>query len=303
MDREFNPEEGISPRELFDKFERTSHVISHVGLPRSPVQREFHSTEAHSPDFRTPDPRTVHQIRGRLYRLRSSEISAMVEIGKFHTVAVEDLCKSAYSGHKNRMRPDLESLLRQGLVQMKSVPREDKGPRQLLALTKTGHGLLKGQQAAGEEQILYHGFKKRKEAHHDADLYPLYQKEAEKIKRNGGRNLRVILDYELQKKIYHDLAKLGPDRAMPENMRTTAERHGLQVVRGKIPLPDLRIEYDTPDGERSRVDVELATSHYRLRHLLEKVGAGFSIYAHSSDVPNLRRVLDQRELTAEILSL
>ena len=78
---------------------------------------------------------------------------------------------------------------------------------------------------------------------------------------------------------------------------------GLQVVRGKIPLPDLRLEYDTPNGDRARVNIELATSHYRGRHLTEKVRAGFSIYAHASDVSNLRRVLDQRELTAEILSL
>jgi len=88
-----------------------------------------------------------------------------------------------------------------------------------------------------------------------------------------------------------------------ESKRTVAERQGLQVVRGKIPLPDVRIEYDTADGERARVDIELATSHYRGRHLAEKVRAGFSIYAHASDVSNLRRVLDQRELTAEILSL
>jgi hypothetical protein len=82
-----------------------------------------------------------------------------------------------------------------------------------------------------------------------------------------------------------------------------AERHGLQVVREKIPLPDVRVEYDTPDGERARVDIELATGHYRGRHLAEKVRAGFAIYAHANDVSNLRRVLDQRELTAEILSL
>jgi hypothetical protein len=50
-------------------------------------------------------------------------------------------------------------------------------------------------------------------------------------------------------------------------------------------------------------DIELVTNHYRGRHLAEKVRAGFSIYAHASDVSNLRRVLDQRELTAEILSL
>jgi len=70
-----------------------------------------------------------------------------------------------------------------------------------------------------------------------------------------------------------------------------------------LTFPDERIEYDTPDGVRARVDLELATSHYRGRLLAEKVRAGFSIYAHASDVSNLRRVLDQRELTAEILSL
>jgi hypothetical protein len=107
----------------------------------------------------------------------------------------------------------------------------------------------------------------------------------------------------LKKRIYHDLGKLGPDRTSAESKRTVAERQGLQMVRGKIPLPDVRIEYDTPAGERARVDIELVTSHYRGRHLAEKVCAGFSIYAHASDVSNLRLVLDQRELTAEILSL
>jgi len=48
---------------------------------------------------------------------------------------------------------------------------------------------------------------------------------------------------------------------------------------------------------------ELANSHYRGRNLAEKVRAGFSIYARAEDASKLRRVLDQRELIAEILSL
>ena len=78
---------------------------------------------------------------------------------------------------------------------------------------------------------------------------------------------------------------------------------GFKRCAERIPFPDMRIEYDTPDGERARVDIELVTSHYRGRHLVEKIRAGFSIYAHDCDVSKLRRVLDQRELTAEILSL
>ena len=74
-------------------------------------------------------------------------------------------------------------------------------------------------------------------------------------------------------------------------------------MRGKIPLPDLPIEYETREGEMARADLELATEHYRGRNLAEKARAGFPIYAHAQDAAALRRVLDQRELTAEILSL
>ena len=86
----------------------------------------------------------------------------------------------------------------------------------------------------------------------------------------GGRNLRVVLDYELKERVYHELAKFVPGRASVESKRTVTEQHGRQVVRGKIPFPDMRIEYDTPDGERARVDIELVASHYRGQHLVEK---------------------------------
>ena len=68
-------------------------------------------------------------------------------------------------------------------------------------------------------------------------------------------------------------------------------------------MPDLRIEYDTPDGELARLDLELATEHYRSRNISEKARAGFSIYARAEDSSNLRRILDQQELTAKILQL
>jgi hypothetical protein len=306
MARGYDPEEFIGPREVPEEREQKAHPPPRNDEPRDQAREERGqgtASQTNPGTTRSTELRNVYEIRGRTYRLRTSEIAAMVEVGKFRAIAQEDLTEFAYGGDKGRMRPDVENLVRQGLVQMKSIPHEEKGSRQLLALTKAGHRFLTENRFAGKDQALYHGFTKPREAHHDADLYRLYQKVAGKIERAGGRNLRVVLDYELKKSVYHDLAKLGPDRASAESKRAVAERHGLQVVRGKIPLPDVRIEYDTPDGERARVDIELATSHYRGRHLAEKVRAGFSIYAHASDVSNLRRVLDQRELTAEILSL
>jgi len=55
--------------------------------------------------------------------------------------------------------------------------------------------------------------------------------------------------------------------------------------------------------ENGGMDLELATGRYRGRNLTEKVRAGFLLYAHADDVSKVRRILDQRELTAEILSL
>lgn len=102
----------------------------------------------------------------------------------------------------------------------------------------------------------------------------------------------------MKRKINHDFAKFGTDAR-----KEIAARHGLQVVRGKIPVPDMRIEYERPDGEMERVDLELVTEHYRGRSVADKVRAGFSLYTPRGEGDRLRRVLDQRELTAEILSL
>ena len=142
-----------------------------------------------------------------------------------------------------------------------------------------------------------------REANHDADLYRLYQKEAERIERSSGTPLRVILDYELKKNLNRDFVLLGPDKDKLERKFELAEKHGLEVVNGKIPLPDLRIEYQTSEMEVRHVDLELATRDYRPRALAEKAKAGFALYSRAEDASRLRRVLDERELTAGILSL
>jgi hypothetical protein len=306
MSRGYQPGDHLDPRVSSEGREPNTSAPPKTDVVREQASNnapQSLSREPELPRTRTTENRTVHELRGRTYRLRSSEIATMVELGKFRVVAKEDLSEFAYGSNDDRMRPDVENLVRQGLVEMKSIPHEESGSRQLLTLTKYGHRFLTQTQSAGKGQALYHGFTKPREAHHDADLYRLYQKAAAKVEGHGGRNLRVVLDYELKKRLYHDLAKLGDKRNSADGKHAIAEKHGLQVVRGKIPVPDVRIEHETPDGERARVDLELATAHYRGRNLSEKVRAGFSIYARADDVSKLKRVLGQRELTAEILSL
>ena len=213
-------------------------------------------------------------------------------------VAEEDLATHAYQGQRGHMQKDIRNLARHGLVHQGRFEGSDASSRELLTLTKSARKLLRSNRMVSRDQSLYSGFVKPREANHDADIYCLYQKEATRIEAAGGKNLRVVLDFELKKKLNRDFATFGM-----ESKEQIALRHGLRVVNGKIPVPDLRIEYETRDGEQGRVALELATEHYRPRQLAEKVRAGFSIYAHSGEADRLRRVLDQRDLTAEILSL
>jgi hypothetical protein len=242
--------------------------------------------------------RTTLYDRDRGYRLRESEIRTIAELGKFRVIALEDLAQHAYHGHRQQFDQDRQSLVRKGLARQGTFEGSEASPRELLTLTRRGHRLLHASRLLPASQEVYHDFASPREANHDADLYRLYQKEAPRIEAAGGRNLRVILDYELKRKIDRDVANLGA-QAQAE----IAARNGLRVVCDKIPLPDLSIEYEDSQGEMARVHLELVTEHYRPRQIAEKARAGFSLYTPHGETDRLRRVLDQHELTADILSL
>jgi hypothetical protein len=311
VSRDHVPSESLDPRDATREPLSGGHQADRSDAsrgqgPGSDAQDDARVTPERAPRMETErsvEPRKAYEFRGRTYTVRSSEIETLSELGKFRAVATEDLGEFRYHGENDRMRPDVGNLIRQGLVTEKSIPHFDTAPRRLLTLTKKGHQFLRSTGTVPRNQATYYGFAKPREAHHDADLYRLYHRAVEDIERQGGKNPSVVLDFELKKRVFHDLVKLGPEKHSAESEREIAEKHGLQLVRGKIPLPDLRIEYEDREGNMARVDLELATEHYRGSNLAEKVRAGFSLYARAQDAPGLRRVLDQKELTAEILSL
>jgi hypothetical protein len=261
-------------------------------------QREQRPT----PDERSDSPRTYY-VRDRAYRLRESEMHSLKEIGRFRVIPVLDLAKYAYGGNRERMEKDIRDLARQSLLIDKTVEISQRKTLRVVTLTKAGHRLLKRTNQLPDNQPIYHGLVKPREVKHDADLYRLYQKEAARIVRDGGRPLRVILDYELKRNLNRDLALLGPDKDNPDRKNEVAAKHGLQLVSGKIPVPDMRVEYETAELDVRHIDLELATREYRPKALAEKVAAGFSMYSRPEDASRLRRILDERELTAGILSL
>jgi len=252
-----------------------------------------------------PRPRHKHRDRDRTYNLRDSEIRTLVEIGSFRAVRTKDLTEFQYRGDEKQADRDLKNLKAQGLIRQKTLPGTEKEP--LLTLSREAREFLDRNrpQDVPRDQALYHGFVKPREARHDAEVYRLYHKVAKDIESEGGTKLRTVLDFELKKNLYRDLAKLKdvPPEQQTEEKERIAEEHGLKVVNGKIPLPDLRIEYETRDHEQTRVDLELATQDYRERGLAEKSKAGFSIYAPGNEADRLRAAIKDSELTREILSL
>jgi hypothetical protein len=230
-------------------------------------------------------------------------MNSLKEVGKFRVIPVSDLAKYAYGGNRQRMEKDIRALARQSLLRDKTLEISQKKTLRVVTLTKAGHRLLKKTNQVPDNQPIYYGLVKPREVKHDADLYRLYQKEAARIERAGGHPVRVLLDYELKRNLNRDLALLGPEKDNPDRKREVAEKHHLQVVNGKIPVPDLRVEFENHELELRHVDLELATRDYRPRAMAEKAAAGFSLYGRSEDASRLRRVLDEREITVGILTL
>ena len=236
------------------------------------------------------------------YALGDSELQTLADIGTFRSLKLDDLAQYRHAGDRAQADAEVRNLLRQGLLRVRTM---HPSKAVYAALTRDGHSILNLRRPAGSRQVYYAQFVKPRELRHDAAIYRLYREVAARIAHDGGRVQRVVLDFELKKSINPRLAKLDslPEPERERQRRQIAEDHGLTVVDGKIPLPDLRIEYETAEREQTKVDVELATSDYHRQSLAAKAGAGFSIYALREDMGALRRAIGDPELTKDILSL
>ncbi len=257
------------------------------------------------PHWRTKRNRDRHSVdRERSYALRDSEIKALIDIGTFRALNINDLIAHRYGGNLADASRDLDNLERQGLIQRRTVYPDNVS---YITLSKDAHELLQSEhtRSRGPEQELYHGFVKRAEARHNAAIYRLYQQESARIGREGGRVRRVILDFELKRDLNRKLARLQslPDSERAERKREIAEEHHLPIVNGRIALPDLRLEYQGPDYEIARVDLELVTGDYHHQGLARKTQTGFRMYGLPEDQARLRPALSDPEIMLELLSL
>jgi hypothetical protein len=253
------------------------------GQSRPLIRDDVRDVFARSLDLPRGVDRELVRLGRQTLSLRGSEVRAIALIGAFRVVDIRDLQTRA-----DRWNGDLEHLRQQRLVTF--TPQVLGGERTALAtLTATGRALIEAHRDRGSTepaQTFYAGLAKPREATHDAQLVRVYAAASERLAANGARIQRVVLDYELKREYQRFLQERNrgnarssgrPDRSRVE-IEAWAAAHGLPVVRDRVQFPDVRIEYEHPDGRRDHEDLELATGHYTSRQMAAKRASGFTVH-------------------------
>ena len=249
--------------------------------------RDVFTRHVHLP--RGPERELVHD-RDREYTLRGSESRTLATVGAFRVVSSRDLRDHDGSPADPRSG-DLRHLREQGLIETTRVP----GYRDhAVSLTKDGRSLLESHRDPAQEhaQTFYAGLGRARELEHDLQVYRAYEQAEARLLAGGAHIERVVLDHELKSEYQRWLHERDkehvdydghPDRT-PDEVRDWAHEHDLPYFDDEVHFPDVRIEYQEPDGRWEREDIEVITPHYRGAHAASVARAGFTCYR----VPSLR---------------
>ncbi len=243
------------------------------------------------------DREVVHDVRGRKYTLHGFESRTLSAVGAFRVVSARDI-----RDHGDRPADprsgDLRHLRDDGLIR---TERLDGHRDVAVVLTKQGRDVLESHRhdhspdyrqdhRHDRQQEFYAGLKKPRELEHDCQVYRAYLREAERLADRGTRIDRVILDYELKREYQRWLHERDRDREdadgrpdrEPAEIEEWAHEHDLPYFDDQVHFPDLRIEYEEPDGRWDHRDVEVTTVHYRGGHGAAAARSGFSCYRGTS---------------------
>jgi hypothetical protein len=182
-------------------------------------------------------------------------------------------------------RGDLRELKRAGLVKIVTPPIH-RNRTALVTLSSRGRALLEAHRRPndGQQQTFYAGTARSRELTHDAQIYRAYLETAERLKADGANVLRVRLEHELKRDYQRFLQEPNRGRSDSDGrprrdageIRGWADDNDLPYFDERVHFPDLRVEYELPDGRRAVEDVEVRTPHYRGAHAAGKARAGFT---------------------------
>ena len=272
----------------------------------------FDRTIGSDPRPAAPPSRTNHRMRDGHRRehdasrdrgstsFRERCRGALADIGIYGTVSVRDLAEAHFGGHPYTTRRAVNAWTREGLAK-ESTAKGPKGrPFKVLTLTRkgaaairdldAGHGLDPGQHIRSAARLLQHA-----QLAHDTAIYRACGRERQRLLERGAAIRRVRLDGELKSAVAR---RSESARARDGRRAADAERHrvagelGLPIdEQGRVLYPDAQIEYTDADGRSGRVNVEVASGHYRQGSVRAKAAAGFRMHANGPAGARVLRAL------------
>ena len=215
------------------------------------------------------------------YWLRGSEVRTLATVGTFRAVPRCDLER-----HLVAQPREIESLRQAGLLA--TTPYKIGGRRiTIVTLTREGLGLLEGYRRDGradERQQFHAGVARPRELAHDSRLFTAYLQTRDRLHSEDCNVRRVLLEQELKSEYQRFLQEpnrgrrrsTGVPRRDADAIERWAAERDLPVVGDSVRFPDLRVEYERPDGTLAREDLEIVTENYRGAHAAATAAAGFN---------------------------
>ena len=224
---------------------------------------------------------------------------ALADIGIYGAVSYRDLAEAHFGGHPYTTRRAVNAWIREGLAQETRATGPNGNPFKVLTLTRSGaatarelaveHGLDPGQHIRSATRLQH------AQLAHDTAIYRACGRERQRLLEQGAAIRRVRLDDEFKSAVAR---RSESARAKDGRRAADAERHraatelGLPVdAQGRVLYPDAQIEYTGPDGRSGRVNIEVASGHYRAASVRAKANAGFRLHASGAAGARVLRAL------------
>ena len=255
-----------------------SRSLSDNRLPRRPQQpRGPRRRTGHRRDYDRGTPR--RSFHDRLH-------GSLVDVAVHRVVAIPDLIARQFDDHPYAGRRGVERLKKAGLLAEHRVHQPGGQPLQVLTATKGGRRLaerIAPQLGFTADQRTWAGRGKEADLRHDLAIYRATSAARDQLAAQGFVLRRVRLDPELRRAVLSPSEAARAHGADARAARFAAARalHLPINSDGKVDFPDAQLEYALePDGPTAgRVNIEVATGHYRAGAIAAKAAAGFAVFA------------------------
>ena len=226
---------------------------------------------------------------GRTFQHRLD--AAVVDVAVHRVVAYQDLVDQQFGGHPYSGRRGIDRLKRGGLIQERTMQGPKGGEFKVLVATQGGAkvaGRLAEKHDFGPRQKTSSGLGREKDAAHNVAIYRAVLEARQQLAAQGATARRVRLDTELRREVSRrsEAVRIHSGKAAADRERVkVAADFGLPIqADGSVAYPDAQLEWERPDDHpdgpgAGRVNIEVASEHYRGGHLQAKAAAGFAVFA------------------------